>query len=230
MTSARAIEARICMPPESSRGRCRANSARPTSASAASDRAVAAVRGRRRARSSGRRTFASTRAHGISVGDWKTKPTRRPGPPVAAEPPPHQRIAPCVGVERPANEIEQRRLAAARGSEQRDEFAATDGEIDRGERLRAVRDRACRRRAARRPAASSRRTPGSRDVWQGRTFTRDDRQRVRRRVVDVRLREARRAQEVDGLLPARVGHREQAAASPCRSPVTIAYSCIFAWP
>ena len=68
VTSARAIDARICMPPDSSRGNCPAASDKPTRSSAAANIAVRRRRARSPARSSGSRTLVSMRAHGISVG------------------------------------------------------------------------------------------------------------------------------------------------------------------
>ena len=76
-TSARAIETRICMPPESVRGSAAANFVRPTRPSASATRASASGRGTP-ARSSGSRTLVATLAHGMSVGDWNTKAMRRP--------------------------------------------------------------------------------------------------------------------------------------------------------
>ncbi len=101
VTSARAIDARICMPPESSRGNCPAASDNPTSASAASTSRSAPPRGTP-ARSSGSRTLVAIRAQGISAGAWKTIANRRPGTPVASNPSPHQRSVPAVGSTRPA--------------------------------------------------------------------------------------------------------------------------------
>jgi hypothetical protein len=72
VTSPRAIDTRICMPPESARGNAVANLCRPTSSSASATRASASLRPTP-ARSSGRRTLLRTLAHGISVGDWNTK-------------------------------------------------------------------------------------------------------------------------------------------------------------
>jgi hypothetical protein len=75
VTRARAIDARIFMPPDSSRGTARANSARPTAASAAATAASMRSRGQR-CNTSGSATLSATLAQGISVGSWNTKPMR----------------------------------------------------------------------------------------------------------------------------------------------------------
>ena len=163
------------------------------------------------ARSSGSRTFASTRAHGISVGAWNTKPRRRPGPPVAAKSPPHQRSVPPLGATSPAMRLRSvvlpqpegpsrvrnspRAMARSTGASARVPFGIVlVGPGDRDDR------RACRN-----------------DGAQGRTFTfRDDGQRVGRRIVDARLREPGAAKELERLLPPLVGHRQETLASRCR--------------
>ena len=66
VTSARASETRIFMPPDNSRGYASANSDRPTCASASSMRLSASAAGACES-FSGRRTFSRTLAHGISV-------------------------------------------------------------------------------------------------------------------------------------------------------------------
>ena len=101
VASARAIDTRICMPPDSSRGKRSAASASPTPASASRAAASAAARGTC-ARSSGRRTFAATRAHGISVGDWNTIARRRAASSAGTASSPHQRMRPAVGASSPA--------------------------------------------------------------------------------------------------------------------------------
>ena len=77
-----------------------ATSARPTqrAARAAHARVGICARRRRRDRAAGARC-ASTRAHGISVGDWNTIAERCRAA-VAAKSPPHQRERPVVGRER----------------------------------------------------------------------------------------------------------------------------------
>ena len=100
MTSARAIETRMRMPPESSRGKTWPNSSRPTRPSAASTRAAAALPAGVPASLSGSSTLSKTVAHGISVGSWKTKPIRLSLPAGAAAC--GHSTAPCVGSVSPA--------------------------------------------------------------------------------------------------------------------------------
>ena len=76
VTSARAIEARIRIPPESSRGKASANPVRPTRSRARSISFCASGLDRP-ARRSGRNTLSNTVAQGISVGSWKTNPMSR---------------------------------------------------------------------------------------------------------------------------------------------------------
>jgi hypothetical protein len=76
VTRPRAIDTRICMPPDSVARQRPANFSRPTSASDSITRASASLRGTP-ARSSGNRTLVCTLAQGISVGDWNTKDMRR---------------------------------------------------------------------------------------------------------------------------------------------------------
>ncbi len=136
--SARAIDTRICMPPESSRGRCIAKSESPTSASAAAASRVA---------------FASLDAGEIErqthVGgdprpghqrrrlEDESEPSSRAAGRREVAAPPGERAG--ARRDQPGDQVEQRRLAATRRSEQRQEFAATNLEIDRRERARAVR-------------------------------------------------------------------------------------------
>ena len=101
VTRLRAMDTRICMPPDSSRGSAESNLASPTPASAWRTRASASVRGTP-ARSNGRRTLASTVAQGMRVASWKTKPRRL----VGGAPPfngcPHSSTRPALGCSRPA--------------------------------------------------------------------------------------------------------------------------------
>jgi hypothetical protein len=76
-TRARAIDTRICMPPDNSRGRLLPNFSRPTKASASVTRASASARGTP-AKSSGKRTLAFTRAQGMRVASWNTNANLRP--------------------------------------------------------------------------------------------------------------------------------------------------------
>ena len=104
-TSARAIATRCCWPPESSGGRWRARSRRPTCSSAAATRA-------RRSRpsrgwiSSGYSTFSHAVSTGMRLNVWKTNPSlralrsaRAPAD-SALTASPSMRISPEVGVSR----------------------------------------------------------------------------------------------------------------------------------
>ncbi len=177
------------------------------------------------ARSSGSRTFASTRAHGISVGAWNTKPRRRPGPPVAAKSPPHQRSVAAARRDEPGDQVEQRGLAAAGRPEQRQEFAALDGEVDRRERARAVRDSSSRRRRARRPARLSARWRSGQDLSRCARSTACRPAHSRRR--PSRARPPRRNSSVCCHRASVIVRRPWVAVSP---PATIAYSFILRWP
>ena len=210
VTSARAIDTRICMPPDSSRGSWSANgaSARPRKR-VARPRIGSARAARPRGRAAGARC-AATRAHGISVGDWNTKPMRRPAPPVARSRSPHQRSVPAVGATSPAIRLQQRRLAATRRTEQRQEFAAANVEIDAA-RARACRSRrSCRRRDARRSAALGAGTT----VAALRAVTLHVLDEIERVRASRSRRPASRCpaerEELDRRLPARVRHRQQA--------------------
>ncbi|MNI58575.1 hypothetical protein D3C73_1136910 [compost metagenome] len=68
---ARAMDARICMPPDSSRGYTWLKRSRPTRARAASTLGWLWALGTP-ARSRGRRTLSLTRAQGIRVASWNT--------------------------------------------------------------------------------------------------------------------------------------------------------------
>lgn len=71
VTRPRAMETRICMPPESSRGRTSANLPSPTSSRTSLTRVLPSARGTP-ARSSGSLTLLRTLLHGIRVASWKT--------------------------------------------------------------------------------------------------------------------------------------------------------------
>ncbi len=73
VTSARAMATRCCWPPDSSRGRCRPRSARPTDESAAF---TSAREGRRPASRSGRLTFCSAVSDPTRLKLWNTNPIR----------------------------------------------------------------------------------------------------------------------------------------------------------
>ena len=69
----------------------------------------------------------STVSHGKTPRSWKTKMRRGSGPSTAS---PSIVIAPLVGERKPRHQIQQRRLAAARRSEQADEFSIGDFKVD----------------------------------------------------------------------------------------------------
>ncbi|MGY4500280.1 hypothetical protein ACVWYH_004211 [Bradyrhizobium sp. GM24.11] len=73
VTSARASDTRIFMPPDNSRGKASAKSARPTLTSASSTRARPSAFGTPPS-FNGNRTFSRTLVQGIKVGSWNTKP------------------------------------------------------------------------------------------------------------------------------------------------------------
>ena len=100
VTSPRAIDTRIFIPPESSRGKASRKPERPTCSSAAATRFSRASCGTP-ASSSGSATLCATVLHGIRVGSWNTKPTSSPlrrAPGVS----PLQEIEPRDGAPRPA--------------------------------------------------------------------------------------------------------------------------------
>ena len=99
VTSARAIETRMRMPPDSSRGKARPNSLSPTRPIAATTRARALSTGTP-LRPSGRIALSNTEAHGISVGSWNTKPMRL-SPAACAREAGHS-TAPSLGSLKPA--------------------------------------------------------------------------------------------------------------------------------
>ena len=83
VTSARAIDTRIFMPPESWRGWAPANADSPTCASASSTRSLAS-RLPTPESISGRWTLSATVRHGSSVGSWNTKPSDGSGVPATS--------------------------------------------------------------------------------------------------------------------------------------------------
>ncbi len=97
VTRPRAIETRIFMPPESSRGTASSKPSRRTRASISRTAGAALVRETPRRRS-GSQTLSKTLAQGSSVGSWKTKPMLD----CAENPAPRQSIVPVVGDSRPA--------------------------------------------------------------------------------------------------------------------------------
>src|SRR5215471_8918274 len=76
--SARQIETRCCMPPDSSRGKRRSNPARPTRLRRCMARARAFVLSSPRI-SAGSRTLSNTLRHSSSTASWNTIPTSRGG-------------------------------------------------------------------------------------------------------------------------------------------------------
>src|SRR5512145_925583 len=97
VTSARAIETRIFMPPDNSRGYARSKPPRPTRSSVAITSSAARTRGTPCKRS-GRYALSNTVAQGISVGSWNTKP-------ISVAPclaPPGHSMAPYVASPSPA--------------------------------------------------------------------------------------------------------------------------------
>ena len=211
MTSARAIDARICMPPESSRGKCRAKSReadererlrrrrdRRCRARRARDRAAAA-RWRRRA------PTASASATGTRTPSWRPATAgraRRPAPPRdrARARARAVRRSGCSSVDLPQPDgpssvrNSPRRTSRSTGASACVPFGV------------ALLDAAQRRRPR---AASSSAVRSGQDFDVLHDVERPRASRNRRPA----LRESGAAQEVDRALPARVGHREQAAAS-----------------
>ena len=84
-------------------------------------------------RRSGSQTLSKTVAQGIRVGSWKTKPIVARASRAAAS-----RSAPPVALAEAGDQAQRRALAAARGAEQAQELAPADGEVEAGQRLRAV--------------------------------------------------------------------------------------------
>ncbi len=136
VTSARASDTRIFMPPDSSRGKASAKSASPTLASASSARP--------RRLGLRQRAQASTAAARFRAR-WSTASGSAPGTRsrcrAPAAPRPHGATpAPCrtTGALRPCDHAQRRRLAAAGRAQQRDELAPAHGEIERTERHDAI--------------------------------------------------------------------------------------------
>ena len=137
VTRLRAIDTRICMPPDSSRGRCAAKARSPTSAQGvARARIGVAARHLRQverqphvglhARPRHQRGFLEHECDALAA---VVDATDR----LAAD----QQTA-VGGFEQPGHHFQQRALAAARRPEQRDELAGMHREVDRQQRLRAV--------------------------------------------------------------------------------------------
>ena len=137
VTSARAIETRIFMPPESCARKMPVEFGQARHARSHLRRAARLWRSATPASSSGSRTLASTRAQGIKVGSWNTKASAaRPARPAEVAAPPQQA---AVGrFDQVGDQLEQRALAAAGRADQRQKFAVRDREIDRRQPARAV--------------------------------------------------------------------------------------------
>ena len=136
---ARAIASRWRSPPLSVAGNFRRCSARPSWASISSARASASARGRP-ARIAGTATFSRTVRSSSRWKNWKTKPTFARRNRAAAVSlrrstrTPSTTISPDVGRSSAADEVEQRRLAAARRAHDRGDPPGLDVEVDRVER------------------------------------------------------------------------------------------------
>ena len=76
LTSARAIATRCCWPPDSSDGRCRSRSPRPTADSASSARSRRSA-ARNPSGTSATSTFSAALSVGIRLKVWKTNPIDR---------------------------------------------------------------------------------------------------------------------------------------------------------
>ena len=98
-TKARAMAARCCMPPESSRGRRSRKSHRPVRWSRASARSRPSAAENGRMISTGSRQFSITLRQGSRVGFWNTMPTRGSGARTTSSP---MRTSPAVAGSRPA--------------------------------------------------------------------------------------------------------------------------------
>ena len=132
--SARAIATRCCCPPESSCGRCRSRSRRPSESMSWSIHCRSVVEGLRPSSSNGSRMLPSMSSVGTRLNDWNTNPTRRRRIIVSsvsssrrdlgvAEPHPPARS----GVE-PGHDVHERRLARAARSHDRGELTAAQAD------------------------------------------------------------------------------------------------------
>ena len=123
------------VPPESVDGLAGANSRRPTR-----PRRSSARRSWRSsdqpASSIGKRTFCSAVRQASRRGSWNTSPTRSSGPVTGS---PSMVTLPPSGAIRPAEDPQERALAAAVGADERDDLAGPDGEVDGVEHVRGPR-------------------------------------------------------------------------------------------
>ena len=152
------------MPPESSRGSAFSKPCRPTSSPSSCARRRRSALSTLRS-SSGRPMFSSTVYQGKRLASWKTRPSLRSASSSRWSPRHSGRplivTSPVARLGEAREDPQQRRLAAARLAEQRDELLLADAEVDVGQRegLAAARAEALRRhRAARSPP----RRPGAR--------------------------------------------------------------------
>ena len=129
LAEARAIAQRCCMPPDSSYGCWSATSERPTisryrsESARRSSLATPAMRGPIS-------TLPRTVSHGKSVGAWNTMPRSGAG---AGDGGVVDRDRPLRRREEAADELEQRGLAAAGRTDETDELARLDSEVDPGQ-------------------------------------------------------------------------------------------------
>ena len=157
-TSARATATRCCWPPESWPGRRSPNSSSPTSRSASSIRPLRL--GRRDAR------HLQAEADVVAHGHVREERVRLEDG-VDAAPVRRQRVDALVAdvdlaarrVDEPADQVQRRRLAAARRPEQAEELALGDLEIGRPQRELAAVPLRDADEADRRPVSRSRRAP-----------------------------------------------------------------------
>ena len=161
-TSARAIATRCCWPPESSPGLCFARSASPTSSSAAAHCACRSLR--RQLRQQQRHLdVALGRQHGQQVVELEDEPDVPRAPlrelarATAVEPLAGHGDLAAIGPIEAADQVQQRRLAGAGRSHQREELAL----LDRRDRGRAAPRRAACRACSLRHPSSTRCWPSS---------------------------------------------------------------------
>jgi hypothetical protein len=86
-------------------------------------------------RSTARWTFSKHVSHGSSEWFWNTTARSGPGAAISRS---SQRRTPLVGRVKPGDEVEQRRLAAARVADQRHELAALDLQVDLAQGVEAA--------------------------------------------------------------------------------------------
>ena len=129
-TSARQIEARCCMPPESCQGSFFSNPSSPTSFNSALARGRYSSRGSR-FMSIGSITLARMLRHGSSSAFWNTMPTLPCGFVTFS---PSTRIFARCRRQQARDQLEQRGLAAAGWADHDEELAVVDVEVERPQR------------------------------------------------------------------------------------------------